>query len=512
MTEVVAALRGVKKAYPRVLAAQDITVEFRYGEIHALVGENGAGKSTLVKILGGLLKPNSGKVEVNGQAMRFHNPRAALAAGIGVVHQSGSLIETLTVGENLRLGKIYAPKSISHKLNIEHLSFIREISEDQLVDALGPRERQLVEIQRLLLQRINLLVLDEPTSALSSQESTLLFSQLRLLAKAGCAIVVVSHKLPELIANCDRFTVLQKGRVVAHLHRSVVSAERLVKLMSGPDIPTQVFRQKPATGPLHPIAQEPAIRFQRVCTASSSKYEMTLRHLNLEIRRGEILGLVGRPGSGTTNILKILRGERVAISSGRIEWGQTDRQAVGYIPAQRMTSGTIASFTVGENLALRRRHFLGRLGTPSWRKQRHDFVNSLIRRFDVRPANEDVLVGALSGGNAQKVLVAREMDFSKSLLLAMSPTAGLDVGSAFFVYKALREKASTGSCVVVHSDDLDEIIYLADRLVVIAEGRCILELTGQQITREEIGLALSGVESNSSLREEQRQGRMLPHA
>lgn len=496
MAGVFAALHEVTKAYPRVLAVQDITVEFRYGEIHALAGENGAGKSTLVKILGGLLKPNSGTVEVNGQAMRFSNPRAALAAGIGVVHQSGSLIETLTVGENLRLGKIYAPRSISdNKLKIEHPSFIREIPEEQLVNALGPRERQLVEIQRLLLQRINLLVLDEPTSALSSQESTLLFGQLRLLAKAGCAIVVVSHKLPELIANCDRFTILQKGRVVTHLHRSVVSAERLVKLMSGPDIPTKVFRQKPATAPLPSIGQRQAIRFRDVCTAPSSRYETPLRELNLEIRCGEILGLVGRPGSGTTNVLKILRGERVNITRGRVEWGQMDRQAVGFIPAERMTSGTIAAFSVGENLALRRRHFLGRLGTPSWRKERRDFVNSLIRRFDVRPANENALVGSLSGGNAQKLLVAREMDYSTSLLLAMSPTAGLDVRSAFFVYKALREKASAGSCVVVHSDDLDEIIYLADRLVVLAEGRCILELTGQQITRDEVGLALSGVES-----------------
>jgi simple sugar transport system ATP-binding protein len=498
MAEVTAALRGVTKVYPGALAARDVSIEFLSGEVHAIVGENGAGKSTLVKILAGSSRPDSGFIEIKGEKRRLAKPRAALLAGIGVVHQAGSLIETLTVSENLRLGKI-------RRWRRTHDSEIRqsasplppEIAPNTLVRDLNPRQRQLVEIHRLLLQRVRLLVLDESTSNLSLQESLLLFETLHRLAASGYAVVVVSHKLTELIKHCDRFTVLRKGRVVGRLTGEQATVHSMVRLFTDANS---------NTGPLGSVGEDtseyaihsdadPLVRFTRVATDPEGESNC-LRRLDLEVRRGEILGLVGRPGSGVSMVLKLLRREFVTLTDGALTWSKDlevgPKKAIGYVPADRSGRGVIMTMTISENLMLRRRNLIGRISSRARRVERNAFLASITKGFDIRPSNGERKLETLSGGNAQKVLLAREMDYSGLLLIVESPTAGLDLRSAKFVRHVLRKKVRMGGSVVLASDDLDEIAELSDRVIVFERGRCVSRLSRGEINSETLGVALSG--------------------
>jgi simple sugar transport system ATP-binding protein len=505
MSQVVAALREVTKVYPATLAARNISVEFLRGEVHALVGENGAGKSTLVKILAGIIQPDSGIIEVNGQRRRLGSPRVSLAAGIGVVHQVGSLIETLTVRENLKLGRMFAPQT-DHDLDLNQTLPVLtpDIHLGNFVNQLSPRQRQLVEIHRLLLQKARLLVLDESTSTLSPQESNLLFNDLSLLAKAGYAVVVVSHKLPELLLHCHRFTVLRKGRVVGRVDREKATVQSLIKLFSDAKtsvspVPSKVVKPSGLSGPATATHGNELVRIKGVCTDHNSG-EPSLLGLDLVLRRGEILGIAGRPGSGATSVVKILRREALPLAAGSVEWGQDfesdgSDHKIGYVPADRMNRGMIGDLTTGENLMLRQRHFFGRIRSRKHREERRKFLKLLIQDFDIRPSDPDRMLNTLSGGNTQKALLAREAEYSQTVLIVESPTAGLDIGSADFVWRLLRQKAENGASVVVRSDDLDELAELSDRVVVFSAGRCVAELFRGQITTEALGMALSETKS-----------------
>lgn len=500
MPEVTAALRGVTKVYPGAVAARDVSMEFLSGEIHAIVGENGAGKSTLVKILAGSIQPDSGFVEVNGEKRRLAKPRAALMAGIGVVHQTGSLIETLSVRENLRLGKFRrwrGPGDSEQRQSGSPLT--SEIAPNTLVRDLNPRQRQLVEIHRLLLQRVRLLVLDESTSNLSPQESGLFFETLRRLAKSGYSVVVVSHKLTEIIKHCDRFTVLRKGRVVGCLNREQATVQSMVRLFTNAKVSSN-------TGPLVPLGQDssksgvefsedPLVRFAGVATDPEEERDC-LRRLDLEVWRGEILGLVGRAGSGIGTALKLLCREPVPLTDGALTWSKDlevgPNGNIGYVPADRSGRGLIQSMTVSENLMLRRRNLMGRVSSQEHAVERKTFLDSIIKEFDIRPADPERKLETLSGGNAQKVLLAREMDYSGLLLIAESPTAGLDIGSAKFVRQVLRSKARNGGSVVLASDDFDEITELSDRVIVFERGKCVSRLSRGEISSQALGVALAG--------------------
>lgn len=502
-TRVAAAVRDVVKVYPGAVAVRGVTVEFFSGEIHALLGENGAGKSTLVKMLAGLSQPDGGTIEVWGRPLRLGSPRAARARGIGVVHQSGSLIASMTVGENLRLGARRLAGA-----GAEQGPFHLDCPANRLVRDLSQRERQWIEVRRMLSQEVRILVLDEPTATLSPQESELLFRELRRLAEAGYAVIVVSHKLPELVTHADRFTVLNRGRVVARLAQGEATAGRLVELMSGPGAcgagpracapDRQAGRESGQTAG----ARSPLVRLDCVNTSAERAGEAPLRDFTLELFGGEVVGIVGRPGSGAGSVLSLLRGAGARVTRGSVEWlggdagrGKCAPRAVGYVPANRLLEGGVAGLSVGDNLALRRRHLLGGMRLTRRGARRREFAAEMIRRYDIRPADVTAQLGRLSGGNVQKVLLAREMDYAEELLLIENPTAGLDVGTSEFVLSALSEKAAGGACVVVHSDDLDELLAIADRVVVISEGRCVSELACESLTREAVGRVLGGATS-----------------
>jgi ABC-type uncharacterized transport system ATPase subunit len=492
-TVVAAAVRDVVKVYPGMVAVRGVTIEFFSGEIHALLGENGAGKSTVVKMLGGLIQPNSGTIEAWGRPLRLGSPRAARALGIGVVHQSGSLIATMTVDENLRLCHA------AGKSDGQQSPFQLDCPGDRLVRDLSQRERQWIEVRRLLAQDARVLVLDEPTATLSPQESELLFRELGRLAEAGYAVIVVSHKLPELVTHANRFTVLRRGRVAARLAQGEATARHLIELLNGSGA---MGRQAVPSGRRRPSALKPLVRMSGVSTSAGRSAEAPLRGINLELHRGEVVGIVGRPGSGAENLLALLRGWGAAINGGRVEWadeaegrGRRVPRAVGYVPAKRLLQGGITQMTVGENLALRRRYLLGGWRAMRRAARRREFAAELIRRYDIRPSDETALLGVLSGGNVQKVLLAREMDYAEELLLIENPTAGLDVGTSEFVLSALTKKAADGACVVIHSDDLDELLAVTDRILVISGGQCVAELTSESLTREAVGAALGGATS-----------------
>lgn len=492
MSEVIAALREVTKAYPGTLAARNISIEFYRGEIHGLVGENGAGKSTLVKILAGLIQPDHGFVEVGNQVCRFATPRDSLRAGIGVVHQAGSLIETLTAQENLELGKLYGPNKSQLRKSISKPVLPSDVPLNQRVNTLSVRQRQLVEIYRLMIQEAQLLVLDEPTACLTRQESTLLFQDLEALAKAGHAIVVISHKLPELISHCHRFTVLRKGEIVGRLNQKEATVFDLVRLCGGSQT-TDVAGAVGGPTKSSTDVPRPLVEFEAVTTASID--DESLDGLDLTLRTGEILGIAGRSRSGASTLLKLLRKEPLKLSHGAVEWNESafktsGDEAIGYVPADRAAQGVVLDFTIAENLKLRKRGLLSQV-TTTGREEQRKFVELLITRFDIQPARPEEKVCNLSGGNMQKVLLAREMDYSRMLLVVASPTAGLDIGSAAFVRRLLRRKAAEGACVVIHSDDLDELAELSDRVVVLVEGRRAAELVGKAINSDAIGCALS---------------------
>lgn len=496
MTEVIAALREVTKIYPGTIAARGVSIEFFSGELHALVGENGAGKSTLVKMLAGTLQPDLGFVEIRGKRRRFTKPRAALTAGIGVVHQSGSLIDSLTVKENLALGNFLTRRLVRGKLN-RSAELSPEISPNTYVRDLSPRQRQMVEIHRLLLQQAQVLVLDESTSNLAPHESGFVFAELKRLALSGYAVIVVSHKLRELVEHCDRFTVLKNGQVIGQLTSDEASVETMVRLFNRANASTTIPPAVEATEAGKSVAARAnsLIRFNEVRTLFQSDTEWVY-DANFEVRRGEILGLAGRPGSGISTILRLLRRQPVPLTSGSVEWGKDSEVGpdgrIGFVPGDRVGQGLIGALTVGENLMLRRRHLLGRIGSYRSRRQRLAFVNSLMTKFNVRPANPNRPLATLSGGNAQKVLLAREMEFSDSLLIVESPTAGLDIGSASFVRRMLREKANTGTAVVLASDDPDELAELCDRVIVFYDGENVSELQDSEITSESLGISMSG--------------------
>lgn len=498
---VAAAARDVVKVYPGTVALRGVTVEFFSGEIHALLGENGAGKSTLVKMLAGLIQPDGGTIEAWGRTLRLGSPRAARAQGIGVVHQSGSLIASMTVGENLRLGPRHKKGA-----DTERGLFQLDCPAERLVRDLSQRERQWIEVRRLLSQEVRVFVLDEPTATLSPQESELLFRELRRLAQAGYAVIVVSHKLPELVTHADRFTVLSRGRVVARLARGEATAGRLVELMSDSG-GCAAERRRGRASEQETGAHSPLVHLDCVSTSAERAGESPLRDLTLELCGGEVVGIVGRPGSGAASILSLLRGGGARVTKGKVEWlggdagqGRGSPRAVGYVPANRLLEGGVAGLSVGDNLALRRRHLLGGMRLTRRGTRRREFAAEMVRRYDIRPANVTAPLGRLSGGNVQKVLLAREMDYAEELLLIENPTAGLDAGTSEFVLSALSEKAARGACVVVHSDDLDELLVVADRVVVISEGRCVSELAAESLTREAVGRALGGATSSVSPR------------
>jgi len=493
-------LRGITKAFGPVIANQDISITVEPGQIHCLLGENGAGKSTLMNVLYGLYSADSGEILLDGQPMNFAGPGDAMAAGIGMVHQHFMLIPVFTVAENVALGN--EPTGALGSLDIATArSRVLEISErfgfnvdpDALVEDLPVGVQQRVEIIKALSRDARVLVLDEPTAVLTPQETDELMQIMRELAGSGTSIVFITHKLREVKAVADVITVIRLGKVVGTAEPSASVAE-LASMMVGRSVELTVNKGQ----------AKPAETVLRVADLAvlDDRDQRAVNGVSFEVRAGEIFAVAGVQGNGQTELVEALVGLR-KVRAGSVHIHEKDathysvRQmldsGVGFIPEDRKSDGLVGQFTVAENLMLN-----GSWSEPYARgfninfAKRRERAKQLVAEFDVRTPSIDTLASKLSGGNQQKVVVARELSREVQLLLAAQPTRGVDVGSIEFIHERLVAERDRGKAVILVSTELDEVLALADRIAVMYRGK-IVGIVGPETPREVLGQMMAGV-------------------
>lgn len=503
MAEYAVEMRNITKQFPQVLANDDVTFTVAKGEIHALVGENGAGKSTLMKMLYGLLRPDSGTMSVNGQTARFADPGDAIANGIGMVHQHFMLIPPLTVAENVVIGQEPARRGFVDLARAN--TFVQDLSNQYglkldptaKVETLGVGIEQRIEIIKVLYRGADILILDEPTAVLTPQEVDELFEILRLLKAQGKTIIFITHKLQEVMAISEMVTVMRRGKVVGRVATQQTTRAEIATMMVGREVLFRVERQPGRPG-------KEVLRVENL-HALDNKQLPALRGVSFQVRQGEILGIAGVEGNGQTELVEVLTGLRQA-EQGTIHVADRDitnctprrvrEQGVGHIPEDRHRRGLILGYTVAQNMVL------GIHYQPPFVKHRGlDVINfapiqakarRLIEEFDVRPPDADNLASNLSGGNQQKVIVAREFDQDPQILIAAQPTRGIDVGSIEFIHQRLIQARDAGKAVLLVSADLEEILSLSDRIAVIYEGEIVGVLQPEEATEERLGLMMTG--------------------
>ncbi|HET9461927.1 MAG TPA: ABC transporter ATP-binding protein, partial [Gaiellaceae bacterium] len=483
-----------------VLANDAVDFDLRRGEVHALLGENGAGKSTLMNILYGLYTPDEGEILINGERVDIGSPKEAIARGIGMVHQHFMLIPVMTVAENIVLAAeptqagIVLDYGAARKRVAQIASqFNFAIDPQAKVESISVGQQQRVEILKALYRRADILVLDEPTAVLTPQEAQELFAILKGLVGEGMSIVFISHKLNEVLEIADRVTVLRRGKLVETLPVEGATEETLARLMVGREVLLEVDKEAASPG-------EPLLEVRSLHVRDDRGLEK-VRDVSFEVREGEIVGIAGVDGNGQTELIDAITGLRkpesgTVLLQGRDVTGESVREhfhvGIGHIPQDRQRRGLILDFSIAENIALHdfRRPPASRFGWlfPGRLLARG---RDLIREFDVRGGDSETKASALSGGNQQKVILAREIDRDPRVLIAAQPTRGLDVGAIEFVHRRLIEERDEGRAVLLISLELDEILSLSDRILVMFEGEIVGEFS-PTTTEEELGLAMTG--------------------
>ncbi|MEM7652219.1 MAG: ABC transporter ATP-binding protein [Pseudomonadota bacterium] len=498
-------MRGITKAFPGCLANDRIDLTVRSGEIHALLGENGAGKSTLVKIMSGVLWPDSGEVLWQGEPLRLSGPAEARRRGIAMVFQHFSLFEALTVIENvsLAMGPEWKMSRLREELEAVSAAYGLPLSPDRAVQSLSVGERQRIEIVRCLLLKPSLLILDEPTSVLTPQEAEKLFETLRQLAAEGCAILYISHKLAEVRALCDRATVLRDGKVVAACDPRIETPGSLAEMMIGDKVsPAQRTRTE--------MNGDVRLSVSLDYVSSLEELGVDLSSVRFDVRGGEILGIAGVAGNGQAELMAALSGERpITSSDGTIaintqsvgRYGPPERRKFGaaFVPEERNGHGAVRELTLSDNGALTALERL-KLVVRGLMRQRPiaDFARTVISSYDVRTTGSDATAGGLSGGNLQKFMVGREISQTPSVLVISQPTWGVDAGAAATIHRALIKLAAEGAAVVVISQDLDEIFAICDRVAVISEGRLSKVYDVGEMDAEGVGMLMGGLHDSTA--------------
>ncbi|NLW16718.1 MAG: ABC transporter ATP-binding protein [Firmicutes bacterium] len=493
-------MRGIVKQFPGVLANDRIDLDIYRGEIHALLGENGAGKSTLMNILYGLYRADAGEIRIDGKVVHFDGPNAAIRHGIGMVHQHFMLVEPFTVAENIILGNephkgirldrrqaIAKVEELSEKYNL-HVDPHARIADISV----GMQQR--VEILKALYRGAELLILDEPTAVLTPQEADELIVTMRQLVAAGKSIIFITHKLKEVLRSCDKVTVIRRGKKIATLPTADASLNELATLMVGRDVELTV--SKTAASPGQPVLQVENLH------ALDNRGLPALRGITFNVRAGEIVAIAGVEGNGQTELVDCIAGLRQA-TEGKIKISEqevtnlTPRQVqeagVAHIPQDRQKRGLVLNFTVAENMVMRS-YFRPPFSSGLTMNQglAEGYAKNLVAKYDIRTPSVQTLARSLSGGNQQKIIVAREIDQNPDLLIAAQPTRGLDVGAIEFIHKELLQQRDAGKAILLVSLELDEIMALADRILVMYEGKIVGELSGEEATEEKIGLLMVG--------------------
>lgn len=490
--------RGVDKEFYGVKANEAVDFQLRWGEVHALLGENGAGKSTLCSVFAGLYHPDAGELILDGEPVSFRSPSDALAAGVGMVYQHFRLVENLTVAENLALGHpeqsfVLSSRQIETEAGELAERYNLPVDPSARIWQLSVGEQQRVEILKMLYRRARILILDEPTAVLTPQESEGLFDTVRLLAAEGKSIIIVSHKLNEIQAVTDRVTVLRDGKSVGTVNTADTDQKGLARMMVGRDL--ELPKRQSAAQPGEVVLEASGL------TVAGDRTDEAVADVSFAVREGEILGIAGVSGNGQRELAEALAGLR-PIRKGSVEIGGVPMvvgvlerigSGLSYVPGDRLGRGLAPGLTIEENSALKDYRYAPFSKGPILSMQAFaDHAQDLIKRFDIRGVREGLPIRLLSGGNLQKALVAREVARDPKVLIVRSPTRGLDVGATEAVRNLLLAQRDSGVGVLMISEDLDEVMALSDRILVMFDGRVVGEVAGDAAVVEEIGLMMGG--------------------
>ncbi|MFN8443950.1 MAG: ABC transporter ATP-binding protein [Caldilineaceae bacterium] len=496
-------LLNITKRFPGVLANDRVSFDVKAGEIHALLGENGAGKSTLMRQLYGLYRPDEGEIRINGQAQNFRSPADAISAGIGMIHQHFMLVPTLTVTENVALGlkSARAPRldldSVAARIEELAKRYGLKVDPSAYVWQLAVGEQQRVEIIKALYRGASLLILDEPTAVLTPQEVDEFFVILRQMAADKHSLIFISHKLHEVLDLSHRVTVMRDGRVVATHPTAGMTRSQLASEMVGREVILQYERPIAIPG-------EALLQINNLWCKGDRTTD-ALRGVSLELHGGEIVGLAGVSGNGQRELAEVLTGLR-APTQGSVRLNSQDvthanplqrlNGGQASIPEERMREGVIKDFSVAENLILRDHN-----GPPYSQRRLLNFATigskckSLVESFNVKTPSLQTPAKNLSGGNIQKLILARELDRKPSVLIAAQPTRGVDIGASEYIHQRLLEQRANGTAILLISEDLDEIRALSDRIAVMFEGKIVGIVDGRTSTPEQLGLMMAGVKN-----------------
>jgi len=501
-------LRGITKRFPGVVANDNVNLALNTGEVLSLIGENGAGKSTLMSVLYGMYKPDEGDILIDGEPQVFTSPADAILAGIGMVHQHFMLVPVFTVAENVVLG--VEPTGALGKLNIDEARrMVREISDkysldldpDAVIEDLPVGVQQRVEIVKVLLRDAKVVVFDEPTAVLTPSEIIEFFQIVKTLVSAGRGVVFITHKLKEALNIADRIAVLRRGKVVGEVDPGAATESQIAEMMVGRPVQLTVDKRVADVGA--------AVLKVTDLTVLDADGRTHVENVSFEVRAGEIVGVAGVQGNGQTELVEALTGLRKA-TGGTITLDGKDlthsdprerhQMGMAHIPEDRQRQGLVGGLSVAENLVLTRYHDdqFSHGVLVDW-DAANAIADTLIGEYDIRTPNKETGVGTLSGGNQQKVIVARELSRDLRLTIAAQPTRGVDVGSIEYIHSRIVKERDAGTAVLIVSTELDEVMALSDRLLVMYRGRVVAELDPKKVTPMEVGLYMAGSRPNSAV-------------